>query len=51
MERCTQNARLMLVQGIANTAHILLVQVQKFMDTVFDIVKTGINGALKIAIL
>ena len=46
-----QNARLMLVQGIANTAQILLVQVQKLMDSVFNTVRTGINGALKVAIL
>ena len=46
-----QNARLLLVQGIANTAQIMLVQVQKFIDSVLNIVKGAINTSLKVAIL
>ncbi len=46
-----QNARLLLIMGIANTNQILLVQAQKFMDKVLGIAKTAINKALPIAIL
>ena len=45
------NARLLLVQGIANTAQIMLVQVQKFIDSVLDILKGAINTTLKFAVL
>ncbi len=46
-----RNARLLLVMGIANTCHIVMVQVQTFIDNVLKAVKTSINGALPIAIL
>jgi len=46
-----QNARLLLVMGIANTSHIVLSQVQKFMDGVIASLKTAINAALPIALL
>jgi hypothetical protein len=46
-----RNARLLLVMGIANTSHIVLIQVQTFIDNVIRAVKTSINGMLPIAIL
>jgi hypothetical protein len=46
-----QNARLLLVMGIANTSHIILAQVQQFMDGVIATLKGAINAALPIAIL
>lgn len=46
-----QNARLLLVMGIANTNQILLVQAQKFIDKVIGIARAAINSALPIAIL
>ena len=46
-----QNATLMLVMGIANTSHIVLVQVQAFFDTVLGILRTAINAALPVPVL
>jgi hypothetical protein len=46
-----KNATLMLVMGIANTSHIVLVQVQAFFDTVLSILKTAINAALPVPVL
>jgi hypothetical protein len=46
-----RNARLLLVMGIANTSHIVLVQVQTFIDNVIKAVKASINGMLPVAIL
>ncbi|MER8652906.1 MULTISPECIES: hypothetical protein [unclassified Mesorhizobium] len=46
-----QNAHLLLVMGIANTSHIILAQVQKFIDGVIATLKSAINAALPIAIL
>ena len=46
-----QNARLLLDMGIANTSHIILIQVQKFMDGVIAALKATINGALRVPIL
>jgi hypothetical protein len=46
-----QNAHLLLAMGIANTSHIMLYEVQLFIDSVLAIVKTAINGALPVAVL
>jgi len=50
-EMYSSNARLLLIQGIANTAHVVLVQVQAFIDRVLDAVRSAINDALPIPVL
>lgn len=45
------NAKLLLIMGIANTSHIILAQVQRFMDGVIKTLKTAINASLPVAIL
>lgn len=47
----TQNAHLLLVQGIANTSHVVLFQVQTFVNKVLDVLKTSINAALPVKLL
>ena len=46
-----KNARLLLIMGIANTAQIVMVQVQAFIDNVLKAVKGAINGMLPLPIL
>jgi hypothetical protein len=46
-----KNATLMLVMGIANTSHIVLVEVQTFINAVLGILKTAINAALPVPVL
>jgi hypothetical protein len=46
-----QNARLLLVMGIAQTSETVLSAVQSFIDTVVGLVKNSINKALPVAIL
>lgn len=46
-----RNARLLLIMGIANTSHVVLIEVQAFIDGVLNAVRASINGALPIAIL
>lgn len=45
------NARIILMMGITNTSHIVLSQVQKFLNGVLDTVKDAINGALHVDLL
>lgn len=45
------NAELLLVQGIANTSQIVLVEVQKFIDGVLSLAKGFINSKLPVPIL
>lgn len=45
------NAKLLLVMGIANTNQILFAQVQKFINQVISIAKSAVNARLPIAIL
>lgn len=47
----TQNAQLILVQSIANTSHIVLFEVQSFIDGVLGIIKTAINSRLPVPLL
>ncbi|MGK9165628.1 hypothetical protein KXR53_04990 [Inquilinus limosus] len=47
----TRNAFFMLAQGIANTAQVILFEVQNFLNRVLSILKGAINSALPIAIL
>ena len=46
-----RNAELLLAMGIANTSHVLLVQVQSFFDAIFAVLKGAINDALQIPLL
>lgn len=46
-----QNARLLLVMGLANTNHILLVQAQKLIDVALKIARTAINDAIGIILI
>lgn len=46
-----QNARLLLVMGIANTNHILLFQAQRVIDEALKIVRTAINDGIGIALI
>jgi hypothetical protein len=46
-----KNARLLLIMGIANTAQIVMAQVQAFIDSVLKAVKGAINGMLPFPIL
>lgn len=46
-----ENSKLLLAQAIANTAHILLVQVQRLINAVIGALKTAINGVLPVAVL
>jgi hypothetical protein len=46
-----RNAHLLLVMGIANTAQVVLVQVQTFIDGVLKTLKTSINATLPFPLL
>ncbi|MBL8583653.1 MAG: hypothetical protein JNL61_15705 [Rhizobiaceae bacterium] len=46
-----QNARLLLIMGIANTNQILLVQAQKFIDRAIAAARAAVNKALPISLL
>ena len=42
---------LLLVMGLANTNHILLVQAQKLIDVALKIARTAINDAIGIILI
>jgi hypothetical protein len=46
-----RNARLLLIMGIANTSHVVLIEVQAFIDGAINAARASINAALPIAIL
>lgn len=46
-----QNARLLLVMGIANTNHILLVEAQKLIDEALNIVREAVNKSVGIVLV
>jgi hypothetical protein len=47
----TTNAKILLVQGITNTAHVMLYEVQNLMDKVLGILKSSINSKLPVPLL
>jgi hypothetical protein len=46
-----KNAQILLVQGITNTAQILLHQVQVFVDKILGVLKGAINSKLPVPLL
>jgi|SRR5713101_6948310 len=46
-----ENAELLLVQGIANTSQIVLVEVQRLFASVLSVLKSSINAKLPVPIL
>jgi len=47
----TANAQILLVQGITNTAHVILNEVQNLIDKVLGVLKSSINSKLPVPLL
>jgi hypothetical protein len=47
----TKNAYLLLIQGITNTAHVMLFSVQQLIDSLLNVVRASINTALPVKLL